>query len=70
MPAHAPETDILNELVVEYLDYHGFKNTLSVFSAEAALTCTSSSLSTRPNIRPRQEISGDLQLETRAFPPD
>ncbi|KAJ3079646.1 hypothetical protein HDU79_008156 [Rhizoclosmatium sp. JEL0117] len=63
MPAHAFETDVMNELIVEYLEFHGFKNTCSVFNAEANIK--------KPLLpRSRSDICTDLHVDDRAFPAD
>ncbi|KAI9342646.1 hypothetical protein BDR26DRAFT_859308 [Obelidium mucronatum] len=63
MPAHAFETNVLNELILEYLDFHGFKNTISVLNAEANIK--------KPLLpRTRTDVASDLHVDDRAFPTD
>ncbi|KAI8621857.1 hypothetical protein BC830DRAFT_41351 [Chytriomyces sp. MP71] len=63
LPQNAFETNVLNELILEYLEFHGLKHTTSVFTAEACIK--------KPLIsRTRTEVGADLHIDDRAFPPD
>ncbi|KAJ3404688.1 hypothetical protein HDV05_007036 [Chytridiales sp. JEL 0842] len=56
------ETQILNELVMEYLEYNGYQSTMSVFSSEARIK--------KGNVRPREEIVQDLAVDDTDYPPE
>ncbi|KNC95945.1 hypothetical protein, variant [Spizellomyces punctatus DAOM BR117] len=59
-PQVSKESELLNELIREYLRYSGYNHTISVFSAEADLPAKPAD---------RQTIATDLDLDIDGYPP-